>query len=422
MITRRELTRLMLFVPPRHGKSTLATMHYPAWRLERDPGLRIVVACYNQTLAEKFSRRIRSLVRQRGIVQLDPERQAVDDWLTLEGGGVRAVGIGGGITGQGADLLIIDDPVKSREEANSEAYRERCWDWYTDDIYTRLEPGAAIVLIMTRWHEDDLAGRILMSENAADWTVVKLPAEAEVDDPLGRAVGEPLCPDRYDLAALADLASTLQGSYVALFQQRPQPASGNMFLRAWFKDKIVDAAPPGCTLVRYWDKAGTAGGTGAATAGVLMARDPRGLYYVAHVVRGWWGATEREDVIRQTAQTDGSRTRVWVEQEPGSGGKESAEGTVRSLAGYVAEAERVTGDKATRAEPFASQCKAGNVFLVRGDWNSAYLDEVCMFPSGKRKDQVDASGGAFNKLSVLRPAVAAIGPARAQAPGYRPMG
>lgn len=393
----------MLFVPPRHGKSTLATIHYPAWRLECDPSLRIVVACYNQTLAEKFSRRIRALVRQRGVVALDPERQAVDDWLTSAGGGVRAVGIGGGVTGQGFDLLIIDDPVKSREEANSEACRERCWSWYTDDMYTRQEPGAAIVLIMTRWHEDDLAGRILESEKAADWVVVKLPAEAEQDDPLGRAVGEALCPERYDLPALADLAATLQGSYVALFQQRPQPFAGNMFKREWFKDKIVDSLPKQCSFVRYWDKAATAGGSGAATAGVLMARDSRGFYYVANVVRGWWDSTEREETILTTAQADGASVKVWTEQEPGSGGKESAEGTVRRLAGFVAEAERVTGDKATRAEPLAAQCKAGNVFLVRGEWTTAFLDEVCLFPSGKRKDQVDAAGGAFNKLAIFQP-------------------
>jgi predicted phage terminase large subunit-like protein len=421
-ITRGDCKRLMLFVPPRHGKSTLATIHYPAYRLEYTPGVRVVVACYNQTLAEKFSRRVRSLVRQRGRVPLDPERQAVHDWLTLVGGGLRAVGIGGGITGQGADLLIIDDPVKSREEANSEAYRERCWDWYTDDIYTRLEPGAAIVLIATRWHEDDLAGRILASEQAADWTVVKLPAEAEADDPLGRPLGAALCPERYDLAALTDLRATLgEGAYAALFQQRPQPEGGLMFQRAWFGAPVL-AAPKEAMRIRYWDKAGTLGGDGAATAGVLMARDASGVFYVEHVVHGRWGAVEREQVIQQTAAADGRQVTVWVEQEPGSGGKESAESTIRTLAGFKVFAERVTGDKVTRAEPFAAQCAARNVHIVAGDWNAGYLDEITVFPSGRRKDRVDASSGAFNKLATLlrRTAGGAVAGARPAIAGYRP--
>ena len=153
-VTRGECKRLMLFVPPRHGKSEMTTIRYPVYRLECEPSMRVILGAYNATLAQKFSRKARNVARTR--LALNTERTAVEDWETTAGGGLRAVGVGGGVTGMGANLVIIDDPVKSREEAESATYRDRCWDWYRDDLYTRLEPDGAIVLIQTRWHEDDL--------------------------------------------------------------------------------------------------------------------------------------------------------------------------------------------------------------------------------------------------------------------------
>lgn len=399
-VTRGETKRLMLFMPPRHGKSEMVTVRYPVWRMEQDPTLRVVVGAYSQTLANRFSRKSRRLAKER--LDLDPERTAVEEWETVGGGTFRAIGVGAGITGQGGHLIIIDDPVKSREEANSQAYRERVWEWYTDDLYTRLEPNGAMILIMTRWHEDDLAGRILASEDADAWTVVSLPAEAEANDPLGREVGEALCPDRYDEAALGRIHAVLRNSYYALYQQHPTPPEGDMFKRQWFE--IVGAAPRQAQRVRYWDKAGSSG-KGDYTVGLLMARDTNNQFYVEDVVRGQWSALERESIIKQTAEMDaasyGSVT-IWQEQEPGSGGLESAQATTRNLAGHVVRTERVTGDKVTRAEPFAAQCEAQNVKIVAAAWNKAYLDELCVFPFGANDDQVDVSSGAFNKLAVAQ--------------------
>ncbi len=160
------------------------------------------------------------------------------------------------MTGQGANLIIIDDPVKSREEANSVAYRERCWDWYTNDLYTRLEPGGAIILIMTRWHEDDLAGRILASEDGPNWTVISLPAEAGENDPIGRAVGEALCPDRFPLEKLQEIKRVLGTDYYALYQQTPQPPEGNLFKRDWFRrDAIIPDRKHMPFVVQAWDTA-----------------------------------------------------------------------------------------------------------------------------------------------------------------------
>jgi len=394
-VTSGEVDRLMLFLPPRHGKTELVTVRYPVWRMECNPAETVIVGAYNKLLAGSFSRKARRIAQER--LDLDDDRQAVDEWQTVQGGIFRAAGVGSGVTGTGAGLIVIDDPVKSREEANSPAYRERVWNWYRDDLYTRLEPGGAIILIMTRWHEDDLAGRILASEDTPNWTVVKLPALAEENDPLGRQPGAALWPARFDETDL-ERSRTVLGtqSFTALYQQRPTALEGGLFKRSWFE--IVNTAPAQIRRLRYWDKAGT-DLDGDYTAGVLMAMDGDGLYCVADVVRGQWSALERERVIRQTAEMDGRNVPIWLEQEPGSGGKESAQATIRSLAGWPVRAERVTGDKLSRAQPFAAQAEARNIKLVRGPWNAAYLDELTMFPNGRHDDQVDASSGAFAKLS-----------------------
>ena len=388
--------KLMLFIPPRHGKSELVTIRYSLWRLIRDPQTRVIIGAYNQTLAEKFSRKIRRL--STGRLALSDDRTAVQDWETTAGGGVRAVGVGGGITGVGGDLIVIDDPVKSREEANSVTYRDKTWDWYTDDLYTRLEPGGAVILIMTRWHEDDLAGRILRSEDAPNWTVIRFPALAEKDDPLGRSVGDALCPDRYPREELLKIR-TVQGgrSFSALYQQEPQEQEGDIFKRSWFG--YERELPTGCRYVRYWDRAATADG-GDFTAGVLMAKTPD-FYVVVDVVRGQWSTYERDKKIRQTAEIDYQKygnVRIVGEQEPGSSGVDAARAFVRLLDGFSVTVDRVTGDKATRAEPLASQCEAGSVRLMVGAWNEEFLDELCSFPNGAHDDQVDGASGAYNKL------------------------
>lgn len=383
----------MLFIPPRHGKSEMVTIRYPVYRLEQEPELRFIIGAYNQTLASKFSRKARRIAQSR--FALNTERKAVEDWETAQGGGIRAVGVGSGITGQGGNCIIIDDPIKNREEANSETYRDKVWDWYTDDLYTRLEPGGSIILIMTRWHEDDLAGRILSSEDSPNWTVINLPAEAEADDLLGRELGEALCPERYNLDDLQKIKTVIGNSWYALYQQRPVAPEGEMFKRHWFE--LVEATPQAGRRVRYWDKAGTAGG-GKMTAGVLI-RMHEGVYYIEDCITVQLAAAERESLMKQTAEMDGDSVTIWVEQEPGSGGKESAEATIKNLAGFSVYADKVTGDKVTRAEPFAAQAQAGNVKIKKGPWNKFYLECLTSFPFGTFADPVDASSGAFNKLT-----------------------
>jgi predicted phage terminase large subunit-like protein len=391
----------MLFAPPRHGKTELG-LRYHVHRFERDPTHRSIVASYGQKLADKISRKARKLCRARGIA-LSKERVAADDWETEAGGGLRAVGVGGAVTGMGAHFIDIDDPVKNRQEANSLAVRDATWDWYRDDIYTRMEPGAAIFLRMTRWHEDDLAGRILASEDGPNWTVVKLPALAEDDDPLGRTPGQALCPERFPEAKLAEYQMILGRSFHALYQQRPTAAEGGQFKREWF-NKIEDSPPPRETVSvrwRNWDCASTQGG-GDYTAGVRFCKTRDGRFWVEHVQRGQWSAHNRDQKILATANSDPRGTRFHREQEPGSSGRDAGEAFARLLAGYIATFTVSTGSKEDRAEAYAAQLEAGNVSLVRGAWIPAFISEHCDFPNGTHDDQVDAASGGFHKCAKSR--------------------
>jgi predicted phage terminase large subunit-like protein len=408
------ITRLMVFMPPRHGKSETVSRLFSAYYLYRYPHRWVAITSYAAELAFTLSRNSRENYTEAGGA-ISADAFAVKHWESGKGGGLWATGVGGLATGKGFHLGVCDDPLKNSEEAGSETIREKQKDWWRSTFSTREEPGGAVIVIMTRWHEDDLAGWLLSREVGSDeperWHVVNMPAVAE-DRPLSfpatctvepdeRQPGEALCPERYNADKLRRIMHRM-GSYfwAALFQQRPAPRDGEMFRRQWFS--IVQALPAGCRFVRYWDKAGTAG-DGAYSAGVLMAVSPDGRFFVVDVQRGQWSFGQREIVILQTAHIDQQRYRevsIWVEQEPGSGGKESAERTVQNLAGFTARAEPVTGDKELRAGPLAAQAEVGNVSLLLGDWNGKYLDELAAFPNGTYKDQVDASSGAFNKLAL----------------------
>jgi len=260
---------------------------------------------------------------------------------------------------------------------------------------------------MQRLHERDPAGFIL--ENELDYEHLCLPMEFEPDHKCVTSIGfedprtesgELLFPERFPAETVErDKKVMTEYAVAGQFQQRPAPCGGGMFPVERFE--IIQHAPAANEIqasIRAWDKAGSSG-SGAYTAGVLMHKLKDGRFVIADVVRGQWGALDREQRIKQTAQADGYNTKVVIEQEPGSGGKESAEATIRQLAGFKAEADRVTGDKETRAEPYAAQVQAGNVQLVQGSWNRPFLDEHEAFPAGQYKDQVDAAASAFAHLA-----------------------
>ena len=396
------IRRLIVTMPPRHGKSLLCSQYLPAWYLGPFPEHRVMLASYEASFAAQWGRKSRNVLEEHGRnvfgVQVAMSPSAADHWdLAGHGGGMQTAGVGGPLTGKGANLLIVDDPVKNHEEAASETMRTKAWEWWTSTAYTRLEPSGVAIVIQTRWHQDDLAGKLVanMEQGGEPWRVMNLPAIA--DD------GSALWPERFPLDELLKIKQTL-GSYFwsALYQQRPTPPEGGKFKREWFK--TVPELPAGVRkAVRYWDKAGTEGG-GDYSAGCLIA-ELDGVFYVVDMARGQWSDLQRERMIEQSAQRDKLRfgnISTWVEQEPGSGGKDSAAATIRRLAGHAIRADKVTGPKEVRAAPFAAQAEAGNVRLVAGPWKGAFLDEVSMFPHGRFDDQVDAASGAFNKLTNKR--------------------
>ena len=408
-----EIDRLMVFEPPRHFKSETVSRLFSAYYLRRHPERWVGLTSYAAQLAYTLSRNSRDYYK-RGGGELNPEKTGVELWETTRGGGLWAAGAGGPITGLGFHLGIIDDPIKNAEEAASLTVRDGHRDWYRSTFYTRMAPGAAIIDIQTRWNEDDLSGWLLAQEGGEDdeperWHIVNLPAIAEPPqrfpatctvEPDDRTIGEALCPERYSAERLRKIERRI-GSYFfgALYQQRPAPLEGGLFKRHWFN--VIHALPGDCTFVRYWDKAGTPGG-GDYSVGLLMARTPKQRYVIVDVVRGQWSPGERRIIERQTAETDRAsygHVATRGEQEPGSSGVESAQASVENLAGFDVRFERVTGDKTTRAMPFAAQCEAGNVDMLAGTWNATYLDELTVFPNGKYDDQIDGSSGAFAKLT-----------------------
>ncbi len=251
-VERGDIKRLMVFMPPRHRKSQTANAHFAAWYLGRHPDHHVITASYGDALAKRFSRQARGLIREYGHelfgVTLSEESQAVEHWqLAGHYGGLAAVGVGGPITGTGADLLIIDDPHKNRQEANSQTFRDQIWDWYTNDATTRLEPEGSVILIQTRWHEDDLAGRLLRAQELGEgdeWTVIRLPAFAEADDALGRPPGEVLWPEQFPFTIMEATRRRIgTRAFTSLYQQRPRELQGGVFQAAWLhwytRDEIV---------------------------------------------------------------------------------------------------------------------------------------------------------------------------------------
>ena len=239
-----EIKRLMLFVPPRYGKSELGSINFPAYFLGRHPKKEVIVSSYSAELAQDFGYKTRNLVNEKSYqdifdTKLREDSQSKAKWLTQEGGGYTSVGVGGAITGRGADLFLIDDPLKNREEAESKLIRDKVWNWYTSTAYTRLEKDAAVVLIMTRWHLDDLAGRLLkaQAEGGEQWEVLDFPAIATHKEKY-RDIGEPLWPEKYDLTALEATKKTV-GTYdwSSLYQQNPVLTENQEFKPAWFKER-----------------------------------------------------------------------------------------------------------------------------------------------------------------------------------------
>lgn len=413
-----RLDRLAVFMPPRHGKSLLISQFFPAWFLLVFPWRRVVLCSYEASFAASWGRKVRDALAQWGrpfgclvdggrkvAVRLRDDNRAADRWeVSHYGGGMYTAGVGGPILGKGADLLILDDLVKNAEEALSPTYRQKTWDWLTSTAFTRLEPGAAVVHVQQRWHTDDVGGRMLAAEPGR-WKVLKLPALAEADDPLGRQPGEALWPERYPKAELEERRRLAPRWFDAQYQQRPLDLEGGFF-RGLEKIAVVNATPAAHQFsdrVRFWDLASTEAQAGVDpdwTVGVLMGRHKDGTFWVLDIARERLGPKGVRRLIRQTAERDGHAVRIRLEREGGASGKIAASAIVtEELAGWAAEAVPVKGSKAERAEPWAAQVEAGNVSAVNCDALRPFLDEHRAFPGGAHDDTVDAASGAFAALT-----------------------
>lgn len=433
---------LLILTPPQHGKSALVSRAFPAFALGKLPNLRVLEISYGADLASENSRYVRNMILsdqyQAVFGKLSPSDEPVAlsadskgaaawDLAAPHRGGMIATGVGGAVPGRAKGLGLFDDPIKGEKEAQSQQVRDEAWDFYVASFRPRMRAG---VMVMTHWHPDDPAGRVIKDmvtkPDGDTWKILMLPGMVEegmfaenreeqrkkmlegvylpLRDPLGRAVGEVVCPELLSKTEMLKIRAT-QGDrhFSALYQQNPYSKEGQRYKRDWFR--VTTKIPDGVTIqfiVRMWDKANST--RGDFTAGVLMAYCSDGNFYILDVVRGQWTSYERDQKMLKTAMIDREmygKVYIWHQQDPGSAGKDSAEATNRLLMGFPVKFETVTGDKPSRSEPLESACQGGMVYLLKGAWNEAFIEEYVAFDRGKYDDQVDAGSGAYSKLLKL---------------------
>ena len=401
-VAARRTKRLIVTEPPRHGKSELISRYFPAWYLGIFPDERIILTSYEADFAASWGRKARDTVEEFGGelfgIRVRQDSSAANRW-DIEGhsGGMVTAGAGGPITGRGGNVIIIDDPFKNAEEANSKRIRDKVWEWYQSTLYTRLEPGGAIIIVMTRWHEDDLVGRLLNPEygEVEDWEIINLPAVAEEGDVLGREPGEALWPERYDLAELKRIKKTV-GSYWwnALYQQRPSPPEGSIIKREWWR---FYKEPPSNLdeVIQSWDCSFKETATGSYVVGQVWGRKGADKYLLDQF-RARVDFTETLRAIKRlSAKWPAARLKLVEEAANGP----AVIAALRSeVPGIVAVRPR--GSKEARLHAVSPDIEAGNVYLPSGaPWVHDYIEELVAFPSGANDDQVDATSQALERLT-----------------------
>lgn len=402
--------RLMLFMPPGSAKSTYGSVVVPSWVMGAKPNFRMIGVCYGSDLAKKMGRRTRSVVKQdryRALFQtgLSAESAAADEWALDNGSEYMSGGILSGITGNRADLIVIDDPIKGRQEADSEVIRQRTIDAYHDDVMTRLKPGGSIIIIQTRWHEGDLAGYLLPDNYAGesgvirgkdgqDWEVICLPAQCEREgDLLGRAIGDYLWPEWFPESHW-DQFKRLPRTWSALYQQRPAPDSGDYFKREWIR--VVDNVPPIATMSVYGasDYAVTADG-GDYTVHVVLGMDSEGRLWLLDLWRHQTSSDVWVDAF--CALVRRWKPIGWAEE---TGQIKSGVGPflvkrMMETGSFVAREQFPTrgGDKAVRAQSIRGRIAMAGLYVQRdAPWLADLVSEMMSFPVGVHDDQVDALG------------------------------
>ena len=395
--------RLIVSLAPRHGKSELLSHWTPVWFLANWPSKRVGLASYAADFAETWGRKARDTVvehQARLGIQVRDDLNRASQWQLTNGGGMMTAGVGGPFTGHGFDLLIIDDPIKNRQEANSAAMREHLWEWWRSTARTRLEPGGSIVVVMTRWVEDDLVGRLLSDEflegeqEGDRWEHIRLPALAEPDDPLGRELDAPLWPERYGGSALAALRISVgPQDWPGLYQQRPSRQGGSVFRDDWWV--FVDTVQPGEQVFQFWDTAFKAGEQNDYSVCCTMTTTPTG-YGVMEV---WRNRVEYPDLLRaMQVQAERHKPSAVYVEDAASG--QSVVQSLRRETRLPVLPVQPRGDKVLRANRVTGTVEAGRVELPQkaAPWVPAFREELAAFPNGTYDDQVDAFVGCLTQL------------------------
>lgn len=393
--------RFLVTIPPRHGKSNFISEWMPTWYLDAFPDRGVILTSYAAKFAQKWGRRVRNHLENldctRAVVRQDS--RAGDRFSLVQGGQMITAGVGGPITGEGGHLGIIDDPIKNWKEAQSELHRETIWDWYRSTFRSRFEANCTIILLMTRWHGDDLAGR-LIDESEEDWQVINMPAIAEEGDPLGRKIGQALCPERYDAASLDQIKAAVGTRvWVSLYQQRPTAAEGEHWKRSYWRywDKLPDQFDE---MLSSWDltfkdkKQSKNDGETDYVVGQVWGRLGADLYLIDQV-RGQWGFTKTiSEVISLTVKYPKARRKLIEDKANGPAVQNALDGMMSGIVMVEPQGGKLA--RVTACEPVV---ETGHVYLPRDrmayPWVEGFVEECAAFPKGKHDDQVDAASQAM---------------------------
>jgi predicted phage terminase large subunit-like protein len=396
--------RLMIQMPPGSAKSTYGSILFPAYFLGMHRKGQVIATAHTASLANYFGQRVRKVLDEHGGwlgVKIAKESKA-SSRFALEGAGEYfAAGVRGPITGRRADLIIIDDPIKSWAEAESQVFRDTLYDWYRGELTARLKPGGRVVLIMTRWHEDDIAGRMLTTETG--WDCLRLPAIAEAGDAMGRKPGEVLWPEWQAKDEIERRRLEVgERAFAAMYQQAPRPPEAALFKAE--RVRMLAEAPQVRQALRAWDLAASIPAAGRSpdyTVGLKLGVTAENLLVVLDVVRFQGSPAQVEVKIQETSRRDGTNVIVALPQDPGQAGAAQIAMLTRSLAGYRIVTSPERDSKVNRAMPAATQVDAGNLAFVAAPWNDALVAELKTFPHGNKDDQVDALSRAVNTLATL---------------------
>jgi predicted phage terminase large subunit-like protein len=407
-LTRGDIDRLMILAPPGSAKSTYVSTLFPAWFLAQYPRAALIAASHTMELAERFGRRVRNTISEHATTlgyDLAADNAAAGRWETNKGGEYFAVGVGGAVAGRRADLLVIDDPVKSRVDADSDLKGGRTWDWWNTDALTRLKPNGKVVLVQTRWSETDLGGRLEdeMAAGGKRWDILRLPMIAETDDPLGRAPGEMLWDEWYTADMLAQAQRDTR-TFSALYQQRPVPDTGAYFLKDWLRP--VPSLPPRSSMRVFMgsDYAVTSNG-GDYTVHVVLGVDADDRMYVLDLwrdqassdqwVEAWCDLVVQWKPMGSAEETGQIRAGIgpWLDRR------------ARERRAYCArEAFPTRGDKSVRAQSIRGRMAMNGLYIPQNaPWRAAFEAELLSFPAGRHDDQVDALGLVGQLLDVMLP-------------------